>query len=327
MNFSVKIDSLPQTKMSSTWIDVGKRWSSLLNDNIPLDLVIAQIIPLLTDHSMLGALSQTCNEGNVLANDARLWMHMSQQRGWLKEFQTKVEFRNAMCGLNTREKQRRCDFTTLKKPLLSYYHPKALYKTRHDHTCSLCGTDNGNRFTSRNYYAFVANMRICRACYIATRTRSIAQAIEYNIISQKDTAKYFLVPKKTLENIPSASVTLTMGSKACLYSERVSQQQGWLRFGGEQAFLLEFRKRQVAAEKRAKQKKSEQRSKKNAKLSHGWERPSRNYQYTNALQLTHLLHTGSTDPAAPSFNMYRLDPGESGFGEDENGLVKVNGLR
>ena len=96
----------------------GQEWCNLFNlqtlHNVPLDLVISHLVPMLVHHNTLGTVATICNQGKYLANDTSLWMQCCKARGWLKEFETKVEFRNALCGLNARETQRRCDFTVLR---------------------------------------------------------------------------------------------------------------------------------------------------------------------------------------------------------------------
>ena len=300
--------------------DLGERFSIFLNNTVPLDVVISTVVPLLICHDTLGIIAQINNEGRRLSHEKILWSICCKDRGWLKEFQSKVEFRNAHCGLNAREIQRRCDYTILKNPLLHYYHPKDLYKTRHVDICFQCQAVGTNRI-NRNYYAFIANVRVCKSCYVTGRTSNDMsnRPIEYNVISQKDAQKSYLVTKPMLDKICAGTATLTMGSKSNIYSERLAQQYGWERFGGEQQFLAEVIKRQSAADKKAKQKSSSSSSsssssgssKKRKKTAHGgFSRPDRNYQYSNANQLTHLLKSGCTDSDPPVFNMYRLE-GES----------------
>jgi hypothetical protein len=300
----------------------GQKWSDLLH--MPLDLVISRIVPLLIHHDSLGLIAQVSKDGNELADVPNMWLICSKQRGWLDEFQTKTEFRNALCSLTPREKTRRCDFTTMKQPLLSYYHPKQLYRVRHIDICIQCQTAGTNRF-NRNYYAFISNVRLCRHCYVrGRRSKQISDSlIEYNIISQKECQKSYLVTKKSLVLIPCGTATLMMGSKANLYSERVAQSLGWKRFGNETKFVAEVIKRQQSAELKAKEKNT---SKKKLKIGNGFERPVKNYQHSNALQLTHLLESGCTDSNPPPFNMYRLDDGDFGYGENADGCVLVGGL-
>lgn len=284
-------------KKAPTQTTTAQRWTQLLNNKIPQDLVIDRLIPLLLSHDTLALIAQTNLEGSFLGNDHNLWMKCALSRGWAKEFSEKQEFKNVLHGLNQREKQRRCDWTTLKHPLVHYYHPKKLYKTRHHDQCDLCD------FPGADGVAILANLRICKECFSAGRESSkssnfdLYRPIRYNIISQSDAQKKYLVTKKGLESVPCGTVTLTMGAKANLYSERICQEKGWARYGGEDGFLVEILKRQKAADAKKQKKESDGkgRKKKKSKQTNGWERPGANYQYSNALQVIQLLDNGLTN--------------------------------